>query len=107
MPGAPSASAASPRPGAAYMHRVSSRREPLDRPAATVARVRDAIVQAARTSLPELEVVGNHAIAAPVRRARGILPVLRGELRPAAFEPAAVLDRFALWRGPRTDARSE
>src|SRR5438105_2940062 len=107
MRGARSASTASPRPPAVCTPRASSRREPRDRPSAARARVGDAIVQPAHAALPELEVVGDEAIAAPVRRARRRLAVLLPQRLPAFFEPAAALDRLALRRGPSADARAE
>src|SRR5258708_36854240 len=69
--------------------------------------MRDAVVQAAAPSLPELDVVGHHAIAAPVRRALGLFPVFGGERVPARLQPRAALDRVALWRGPRAGARAD
>src|SRR4051812_46209720 len=91
------------------MARRTSRREPPDHPAFALfaRRVRDAVMQAAGPSLPELEVVGQHAVAAPVRWPRRILAVFVGELRPARLQPCPILERAALRRGPGTDARSQ
>ena len=53
--------------------RARSRREPLDRPARGLAHrcaIRDAVVQPRAAALPELERIGDDAIAAPVRRPR-------------------------------------
>src|SRR5258708_32607804 len=69
--------------------------------------MRDAVVQAAAPSLPELDVVGHHAIAAPVRRALGLFAVFGGERGPARLQPRAALDRVALPRGPRAGARPD
>ena len=55
--------------------------------------VREAVVQAVGASLPELEQHRDHAIAAPVRRARnGDVAVRRLELLEALVEIAAAGD---------------
>src|SRR6185437_12701424 len=87
--------------------RCGSWREALDPPARPIAGVGDAVVQAAQAPLPELEVLGHQAVAAPVGRACGLLAMLAGEARPALLEPGAALDRLALRRGPGADARAE
>src|SRR5262250_1058531 len=64
-------------------------------------------MQPAAPALPELEMVRQHAITAPMRRTRRALAVLVGEGSPARLEPRAVLDRPALRRSPCADARAQ
>src|SRR4029078_5294518 len=71
---------------------VSSRREPCQLPPIAVALVGDPVVQAAAASLPEFQRLGHHAIAAPVRRQRRRLPVVRRELGPARLHTHTGLD---------------
>src|SRR5438105_3772721 len=81
---------------------VVSRRQPLHMPALARARVTGTVVQPVISVLPELDRVRPEPEAAPVRRTRHLAPfVLALELRVAALELFAALERMALLRGPR------
>src|SRR5690606_37573625 len=71
-------------------------------PAVAVTPVGHAIVHPVRAALPELELFGQHAIAAPPRRARDALAVRRARHLVARFEGVAAVDLPALLR--RVDA---
>src|SRR5690625_2136248 len=49
-----------------------SRRQSLDQPFVTAAPVSDPVMKPGRAALPELDNVGHHSVAAPVRRARDV-----------------------------------
>src|SRR4051812_15514687 len=84
--------------------RGSLRREPVARPAGRVAPVEHAIVQARRLALPELDRIGDDAIAAPVRRPRqrGITMIAL-DLRDERLERGPALDHLGLRRRDRAD----
>ena len=73
----------------------------LDEPVIAIACVFKAIVQAMRAGLPELEALGDHPEAAPVRRARyvaaGVLLAGDGE---AIFQRVARVQRPVACRSP-------
>ena len=72
--------------------------------AAALAAVDEAVVQAVGAALPELDLDRDHAVAAPVRRARNLALAIVGlDLREAAVEVAAAGDDRALIRGPGAD----
>src|SRR4051794_35117121 len=78
--------------------------EPLSRPAVAIAAEADAVVQAARPSLPELDHVRLQRVTAPVRRPRHFLsfePLL--VLRDGGVERLAARDHGALPRRPSAD----
>ena len=68
--------------------------------------VAEAVVEAAGSALPELDLVGHEPVAAPVRRAGDRVAVPGLGLGPTAFELGAVGDRPALVRRPRTPLAS-
>src|SRR6185312_5482429 len=73
-------------------------------PARAVAQIDEAIVQAERAVLPELEAVGHDAVSRPVRRARHPPHrVARGDDGDAALERGAARDRPRLVRRPGAD----
>src|SRR6185312_10235988 len=76
------------------------RRQPLDVPAAVVlACIAQAIVEAVRATLPELERFRRDAEAAPVRGERNFaLAVLGFKLAQAVFEPRTIRDHLTLMR---------
>src|SRR3954468_8381666 len=83
---------------------MRSRGEALERPAAVLAAVAQAVVQAAAAPLPELDLLGLEQVAAPVlgpRHRRVGEALLDGG--DAAVEVVARADDLALWRGPRRD----
>src|SRR4051812_44603131 len=80
---------------------VGSRRQPLDDPAISCPAVAEAVVEAAGTTLPELDAVGDDAVAAPEGGAGdGGAGEAGGDLGDAGFEGGAVGDGLALGRGP-------
>src|SRR6266511_2689823 len=89
--------------------RPGSGREALDDPDTIIpAAIAQAVVQPAGAALPELDRLGDHAVAAPVRRP-GHLPVGVGgrELVQAALQRRTAVDRLALARGPGAQAAAE
>ena len=85
-----------------------SRRKSVARPRGAGAREADAVVQAAAPALPELEHLGDDAVAAPVRRPRDVpVRVLRHEGRVLRLQEGAVGDDCTLGRGPRAEPRAE
>ncbi|CAM2144862.1 hypothetical protein PT2222_160185 [Paraburkholderia tropica] len=85
------------------------RREALDAPGVgcVLTHVANAVVQPRRTALPEFDRRRHDAIAAPMRRTRRILAVLRADFALARFELLAAFDHRALLRRPGADARAE
>src|SRR5690606_40249448 len=76
----------------------ASGRQAVDGPAAAaVGPVAQAVVQARRAALPELELGGHQAVAAPVLRARRLFAVLGADLLLARFQVGAAY-RLALAR---------
>src|SRR3954470_21653982 len=83
---------------------MRSRGEALERPAAVLAAVAQAVVQAAAAPLPELELLRLEQVAAPVLRPRhrAAREALLG-LGDAMVQVGARADDLALRRGPRRD----
>src|SRR5688572_30259057 len=65
------------RPAPRSRRRTGSGRESLNRPVLPGAAVEQAIVQPVAAPLPELDLLRLHAIAAPVRRPRGVVAIAR------------------------------
>src|SRR5438128_6468910 len=81
--------------------------KPLDLPAGALAREEEAVVQAVGASLPELDALGDHAVAAPLRRARRFVTVLFSHLLHRRFEDCSGGNPLALLRCPRGKARAQ
>src|SRR4029453_5616673 len=86
---------------------ASSGSEALDAPSrrrGRIAPVPEPVVETEGPALPELDRVGDEAVAAPVRRARHLRAtepfLLRGD---PALELVAIVDHSALGRRPRAD----
>src|SRR5690606_37298136 len=80
-----------------------SRRETIYDPAALgVGYVAQAVMQARRAALPEFEYGRYEAVAAPVRRARGLVAIAIAELLLARFE-CGTSGGLALFRCPGTE----
>src|SRR5688500_1664803 len=73
-------------------------RKPLDLPALAVLRIAQPVVQAVGASLPELDPLRNHAVAAPMRRTRRFIAVAPFGFFHQLFELAAGSHRLALLR---------
>src|SRR5690348_14742761 len=79
-------------------------RKPLDPPAPPGARVEQPVVQPVGAPLPELDLGGNQALAAPVRRARRRLAVAAFCLRRGVLEERPAGDARGLGGGPGGEA---
>ena len=78
-----------------------SGRQPLDLPARSAPGVPQPVVQPAGPTLPELDGLGIHPVAAPVLGARDLaVGILAIEFASAGFELHAIGYDFALLRGP-------
>src|SRR5262249_9211847 len=86
--------------------RLTSRREAFDHPALVrQAAVAEPVVEPARPSLPELDLFGDHAVSAPVWRARDrAVGVPRSQPREPFFEDVAAGAELALPRCPGAEA---
>src|SRR5688572_29625658 len=74
--------------------------KPLDLPARALEGIEQAVVQPVRAPLPELQALREHSIAAPVRRARRLVPVALAGFFHGALENLSRGDRGALLGGP-------
>src|SRR5438128_2433595 len=81
--------------------------KPLDLPAGALAREEKAIVQAVGAPLPELDALGDHAIAAPLRRARWFVAIALFNLIHLLLEEFAGGDGFTLCGCPGGKARAQ
>src|SRR5204863_6111791 len=59
---------------ASRLREASLGRKPLDSPAASASRIKQAVVKPVGAALQELDALRNHAVAAPVRGRRGRSP---------------------------------
>src|SRR5207237_4075850 len=107
----PALNAASARSRIASRGLASLGRKPLDAPgtvhAAAGARIEQAVVQAIRASLPELDLARRYAIAAPVRRARRRIAVAAARLGHRGLQRSTRRNALALRRGPGGKARTQ
>src|SRR5438876_780412 len=81
---------------ASRLREASLGRKPLDSPAASASRIKQAVVQPVGATLPELDALRNHAVAAPVRGPKGALAMaftgfLHGGLQRGALRHALAL----------------
>src|SRR5258706_6806398 len=107
----PELNAASARSRIASRAVASLGRKPVDLPpasaAASIPLVEQAVVQAIRASLPELDLARRYAITAPVRRARRRIAVAAARLRHRRLERSTRRNALALRRGPGGKARAQ
>src|SRR5688572_30546693 len=88
------------RPDRLRRRSTPSGSEALNGPDAAGAAVNQPVVQPIGASLPELDLLRNHAVAAPVRRARGLIAVAAPCFFHRAFKNLSRADCLALRRGP-------
>src|SRR5437764_12400696 len=104
----PALKAASARSAiASRLARGALGRKPLDRPALAGAPIAQAVVQPVGASLPELELAREHAVPAPMRRARRGIAVAAARLFHGPLEDGAIRHFVALRRRPCGKARAE
>src|SRR6266480_1378712 len=85
---------------ASRLREASLGRKPLDSPAASASRIKQAVVQPVGAALPELDALRNHAVAAPVRGPKGALAVAPTGFLHGSLQRGAVRHALALRRGP-------
>src|SRR3989449_9068858 len=89
---------------ASRLREASLGRKPLDSPAASASRIKQAVVQPVGAALPELDALRNHAVAAPVRGPKGALAMAFTGFLHGGLQRGAVRHALALRRGPGGEA---
>src|SRR5712692_7080524 len=103
----PELNAASARSTMASRELASLGRKPLDLPRRAVPPIEQPVVQPVGAPLPELDLAGQHAVAAPVRRARWRIAVAAARLVHGIFEDCPGRHALALRGRPGGKARAE